>query len=86
MTDAAVPPQQAAMPPALRRVGHVLWRWFFGPAAQAPLTITHCVHSAAETFFTVSMAGSIFFSVSPDAARPVGTGPAVGRDRHSART
>ena len=58
------------MPPALRRVGHVLWRWFFGPAAQAPLTITHCVHSAAETFFTVSMAGSIFFSVSPDAARP----------------
>jgi hypothetical protein len=70
VTDAAVPPQQAAMPPAIRRVGHVLWRWFFGPAAQAPLTITHCVHSAAETFFTVSMAGSIFFSVSPDAARP----------------
>jgi len=28
------------------------------------------VHSAAEVFFTISMAGSIFFSVSPDAARP----------------
>ncbi len=30
----------------------------------------HSVHAAAETFFTVSMAGSIFFNVSADAARP----------------
>jgi hypothetical protein len=44
--------------------------WFLGPGHQARLTVTHCVHSAAEAFFTVSMAGSIFFSVSPDAARP----------------
>lgn len=41
-----------------------------GPPQIDRLTITHCVHSAAEAFFTVSMAGSIFFSVSPDAARP----------------
>jgi hypothetical protein len=41
-----------------------------GPGRQPRLTITHCVHSAAEAFFTVSLAGSIFFSVSPDAARP----------------
>jgi hypothetical protein len=44
--------------------------WLFGPAGQARLTAIHCVHAAAETFFTVAMAGSIFFSVSPDAARP----------------
>jgi hypothetical protein len=41
-----------------------------GPGRQPRLTITHCVHSAAEAFLTVSLAGSIFFSVSPDAARP----------------
>ena len=44
--------------------------WLLGPPDIDRLTITHCVHSAAESFFTVSMAGSIFFSVSPDAARP----------------
>lgn len=44
--------------------------WFLGPARLSRLTITHCAHSAAEAFFTVSMAGSIFFSVSADAARP----------------
>jgi MFS family permease len=44
--------------------------WLIGPPHVDRLTITHCVHAAAETFFTVSMAGSIFFSVSPDAARP----------------
>ncbi len=44
--------------------------WLIGPPYVDRLTITHCVHAAAETFFTVSMAGSIFFSVSPDAARP----------------
>lgn len=41
-----------------------------GPGRQARLTITHCLHSAAEAALTVSLAGSIFFSVSPDAARP----------------
>lgn len=41
-----------------------------GPGRQARLTVTHCLHSAAEAALTVSLAGSIFFSVSPDAARP----------------
>jgi hypothetical protein len=45
-------------------------RWLIGPPGIARLTVTHCVHGAAETFFAVSMAGSIFFSVSPEAARP----------------
>ena len=44
--------------------------WLIGPPDVDRLTITHCVHAAGEAFFTVSMAGSIFFSVSPDAARP----------------
>lgn len=45
-------------------------RWALGPPGIDRLTLAHCVHSAAEAFFTISMAGSIFFSVSPDAARP----------------
>ncbi|MEJ7801646.1 MAG: hypothetical protein WKF60_14075, partial [Ilumatobacter sp.] len=45
-------------------------RWALGPPGIDRLTLVHCVHSAAEAFFTISMAGSIFFSVSPDAARP----------------
>jgi hypothetical protein len=45
-------------------------RWLIGPPHVDRLTIAHCVHAAAESFFAVSMAGSIFFSVSPDAARP----------------
>jgi len=44
-------------------------RWFCGPGGQARLTIAHCLQNAASTLFTVSLAGSIFFSVSPDAAR-----------------
>ncbi|MEZ5407522.1 MAG: hypothetical protein R2761_05805 [Acidimicrobiales bacterium] len=44
-------------------------RWFCGPGRQARLTIAHCLQNAASTLFTLSMAGSIFFSVSPDAAR-----------------
>jgi MFS family permease len=47
-----------------------LRRWLVGPPHVDRLTITHCVHAAGESIFTVSMAGSIFFSVSPDAARP----------------
>ena len=53
-----------------RTLGQGLLRWFLGPPGVNRLTVTHCVHGAAEAFFTVSMAGSIFFSVSPDAARP----------------
>lgn len=53
-----------------RRLGRRLVDWSFGPPRLARLTVTHCVHSVAESFFTVSLAGSIFFSVSPSAARP----------------
>ena len=52
------------------RIRNSIRAWFLGSDRQARLTITHCVHSAAETFFTVSMAGSIFFNVSVEAARP----------------
>jgi hypothetical protein len=44
--------------------------WLLGRGRMRPFTVMHCLHAAAETFFTVSMAGSIFFSVSADAARP----------------
>lgn len=55
--------------------GTATWRTrvrhsMLGPGRQARLTVTHCLHSAAEAALTVSLAGSIFFSVSPDAARP----------------
>ena len=59
-----------ADPVAKRSTGATLRHWLVGPPHVDRLTLTHCVHSAAEAFFTVSMAGSIFFSVSPDAARP----------------
>lgn len=55
---------------ATPRFGRRLIDWYLGPGRLPPLTITHCIHSIAEAFFVVSMAGSIFFSVSPDAARP----------------
>lgn len=53
----------------MARVAVGAGRWFCGPDGQARLTITHCLQNAASTFFTLSLAGSIFFSVSPDAAR-----------------
>lgn len=57
-------------PTAARRILDATGEWLLGPGPQARLTAVHCAHSAAETFFTVAMAGSIFFSVSADAARP----------------
>ena len=65
-SEAAAEEDEPGRPSRTRQLGG----WFLGPSRLAPLTITHCVHSAAEAFFTISMAGSIFFSVSPDAARP----------------
>lgn len=63
------PPSDDPPAPERRPLGALRY-WLFGPPHVDRLTITHCVHAAAEAFFTVSMAGSIFFSVSPDAARP----------------
>lgn len=54
----------------VRRWGATVRDVMLGSGHQPRLTVTHCVHSAAEAAFTVSLAGSIFFSVSPDAARP----------------
>ncbi len=60
----------AAQASRRRRCADGARRWALGPPGIDRLTLVHCVHSAAEAFFTISMAGSIFFSVSPDAARP----------------
>lgn len=40
------------------------------PRPFAPLAFTHIAAAAAEAFLTVSLAGTLFFTVSPDAARP----------------
>lgn len=45
-------------------------RWLLGPHPGSILVTAHCVHAMAETFLTVSLAGSLFFSVSPFEARP----------------
>ena len=44
--------------------------WMVGSGRLRGFTVMHCLHAAAETCFTISMAASIFFSVSADAARP----------------
>jgi hypothetical protein len=66
-TDAAA--TDAGAPAAPGRDGNAISNWLIGRGRLRWLTAMHSLHSAAETFFTVSMAGSIFFSVSPDAAR-----------------
>jgi predicted MFS family arabinose efflux permease len=46
------------------------WRWAFGSPPLSRQVETHALVGAAEAFFAVSLAGSIFFNVSLDAARP----------------
>jgi hypothetical protein len=41
----------------------------FGPARVVPLSVAHGLQTAGDAFVTVSMAGSLFFNVSPDASR-----------------
>lgn len=65
-----VEPDRGAASTARVSRGRRVDRWFFGSGHIAALTRVHGVHSAAESCFVVSLAGSIFFSVSPDAARP----------------
>ncbi|MEO6654050.1 MAG: MFS transporter [Ilumatobacteraceae bacterium] len=67
-TEAGVPATREG--PRRRGLADGARQWALGPPGIDRLTLAHCVHSAAEAFFTVSMAGSVFFSVSPDAARP----------------
>lgn len=64
-TDTATDSRPAGAGP-LRRLDH----WLFGRGRIAALTRVHTIHSAAESCLVISLAGSIFFSVSPDAARP----------------
>jgi hypothetical protein len=49
-----------------RRMARSLW----GSSSLRPLVAVHGVTSAADALFTVSLAGSLFFGVSVDAARP----------------
>jgi hypothetical protein len=42
----------------------------FGPMPLARLAHTHALSTGADAFFAVSLAGSLFFNVSVDAARP----------------
>src|SRR3954451_11895542 len=45
-------------------------RRLFGRGPFGRLVVAHSVTTAADALFTVSLAGSLFFSVSADAARP----------------
>jgi predicted MFS family arabinose efflux permease len=40
-----------------------------GPTRQVPLSIAHGISAAADSCVTISLAGSLFFSLSPDASR-----------------
>ncbi|MCU1501300.1 MAG: Major Facilitator Superfamily transporter [Ilumatobacteraceae bacterium] len=40
-----------------------------GPPRQVPLSIAHAISAAADSCVTISLAGSLFFSLSPDASR-----------------
>src|SRR5215207_11772566 len=45
-------------------------RKLYGSGPFGRLVVMHSVTNAADALFTVSLAGSLFFSVSADAARP----------------
>jgi hypothetical protein len=49
---------------------HALTSRIFGPTPFARLGYTHALSASADAFFAVSLAGSLFFNVSVDAARP----------------
>jgi hypothetical protein len=69
LASEAVSGAARAAPPPRRALDSVIV-WFVGRAHFRRFTVMHSLHSAAETCFAVSMAGSIFFSVSAEAARP----------------
>jgi MFS family permease len=48
---------------------HVYGR-VFGPIPLCRLSVTHALSTGADAFFAVSLAGSLFFNVSANAARP----------------
>lgn len=51
--------------PLRRRVRHLL----VGDGPIIPLAVAHALAGAADAFVTVSLAGSLFFNISPDASR-----------------
>ena len=51
------------------RVPHRLRQLLVGPPSVAPLSIAHGLQAAGDAFVTVSLAGSLFFNISPDASR-----------------
>ncbi|MFT7502683.1 MAG: putative MFS family arabinose efflux permease [Gammaproteobacteria bacterium] len=52
-------------PPLRRRIRHIL----LGDGPIIPLAVAHGVSGSADAFVTVSLAGSLFFNISPDASR-----------------
>jgi MFS family permease len=46
-----------------------VWRLVFGDAQIAPLSVAQAVAGVGDAFVTVSLAGSLFFNLSPDASR-----------------
>ena len=51
------------------RVRTRLWQLVFGDAGIAPLAVAQAIAGVADAFVTVSLAGSLFFNLSPDASR-----------------
>ncbi|MBT5864184.1 MAG: MFS transporter [Ilumatobacter sp.] len=51
--------------PLRRRIRHVL----LGDGPIIPLAVSHGLSGSADAFVTVSLAGSLFFNISPDASR-----------------
>lgn len=49
---------------------HQLYGRVFGPIPLRRLSVTHAFSTGADAFFAVSLAGSLFFNVSTNAARP----------------
>ena len=69
-TDPTTTPTIATDSPAARAGwGARLWRVSVGAPQLAPLSVAHGFAGIADAFVTVSLAGSLFFNLSPDASR-----------------
>ena len=64
-------PEAGVVPPPDQRVGwrSKLARTAVGSAELAPLSVAHAFAGVGDAFVTVSLAGSLFFNLSPDASR-----------------
>jgi len=59
----------ALVPPPARTRRNRFWRVAVGSSELAPLSVAHAFAGVADAFVTVSLAGSLFFNLSPDASR-----------------